>query len=184
MGEKKVVGRNIAIIVGIICVILMIGLGGAIANYTKIINDKDNTTQTLTNQKNQLQTWLNDNITNYENQINSLNSQISSLEAEKKQLKDSLMFIQGKCFGQIHVLQSEVDTLRVPKLISVNLRADDNRPLLQTPYLHVYGEVCNVGTNPAYNCKVNVVAYNYRYFRSIRHNRRRIMEKCRYKSLL
>ena len=39
--EKKVVGRSIAIGIGIICVILLIALVGAVANYTSIINNKD-----------------------------------------------------------------------------------------------------------------------------------------------
>jgi len=68
--EKKVVGRNVAIALGIICIIVAVGLVGAIANYTSIISGKDNTIatrdsqmQTLTNQKNQLQTWLSGNET-------------------------------------------------------------------------------------------------------------------------
>ena len=27
------------------------------------------------------------------------------------------------------------------------------------PYLHIYGYICNVGTNSAYNCKLHIVAY-------------------------
>jgi chaperonin cofactor prefoldin len=170
--EKKVVGRSIAIGIGIICVILLITLVGAVVNYTSIISGKDNSIvtkdsqiQTLTSQKNQLQTWLDGNktlltqtqtwltgnltlinilntqITNLQDQISGLNSQISSLTA------------------QITDLQNQIDTLKAPKLIKVNLRADDNRPWLGTPYLHVYGYVCNVGTNTAYSSKIHVVAY-------------------------
>ena len=43
MSEKKVVSRNFAIVLGIIAIILLVGLVGAIANYTSIINAKDNT---------------------------------------------------------------------------------------------------------------------------------------------
>jgi hypothetical protein len=35
----------------------------------------------------------------------------------------------------------------------------DERPILQTPYLHVSGEVWNVGTNTATNCKLHIVLY-------------------------
>jgi len=38
MSEKKVVGRKVAIALGIICIIFVVGLVGAIANYTSIIN--------------------------------------------------------------------------------------------------------------------------------------------------
>jgi hypothetical protein len=41
MSEKKVVGRRVAIALGIICVILVVALAGVMANYTRIINDKD-----------------------------------------------------------------------------------------------------------------------------------------------
>jgi len=43
MSEKKVVGRNVAIALGIICVILAVGLVVAIANYNSIINLKKST---------------------------------------------------------------------------------------------------------------------------------------------
>ena len=41
MSEKKVVGRNVAIALGIICIVLAVSLVGVIANYTSIINNKD-----------------------------------------------------------------------------------------------------------------------------------------------
>ena len=40
--ERKVVSRNITIILGTVCVILAIGLVGAIATYTSVISEKDN----------------------------------------------------------------------------------------------------------------------------------------------
>jgi len=169
MSEKKVVSRNLAIALGIIIIIVLVGLVGAIANYTSIINGKDNTIttkdsqiQTLTNQKNQLQTWLDGNvtllnqtqtwldgnITYYNSQIDSKNSQINSLNTQITNLQN-----------QITDLQNQINSLRAPKLIEVHLMSDDTRPLLGTPYLHVYGYVCNVGTNTAYNSKIHVVAY-------------------------
>jgi ABC-type xylose transport system substrate-binding protein len=47
MSEKEVVSRNIAIALGIICMVLAVGLVGAIANYTSIISGKDNTIASL-----------------------------------------------------------------------------------------------------------------------------------------
>ena len=141
MSEKKVVSRSVAIALGIVAIIILVGLVGAIANYTSIISGKDNSIvtkdsqiQTLTSQKNQTQTWLDGNITYYNSQINSLNAQITDLE-------------------------NQIDSLKAPKLITVHLMSDDNRPWLGTPYLHVYGYICNVGTNTAYNSKIHVVAY-------------------------
>ena len=103
VGEKKVVGRNVVITVGIIATVLLGGLVGVIADYTSITNDKDSQILTLMNQKNQLQTWLDGNktllnetqawlqgnITYYnsqttalQNRIGDLNAQVTALEGE------------------------------------------------------------------------------------------------------
>jgi hypothetical protein len=116
MGEKKVVNRNVAIALGSINIIFLIGLVGAIVNYTSIINNKDS-------------------------QINSLNVQIKNLQSK------------------VVDLESQINTLMAPKLVFVNMKYDDIRPWFGAPYLHVYGEVCNVGTKTAYNSKIHVVAY-------------------------
>jgi len=176
VSEKKVVSRNIAIALGIVAIILLVGLVGAIANYTSIMNGKDNTIttkdsqiQTLTSQKNQLQTWLDGNetllnqtqtwldgnITYYNSQINTLNSQITSLQNQISNLNSQINSLNA----QITDLENRIDSLKAPKLIKVHLMSDDNRPWLGTPYLHVYGYVCNVGTNTAYSSKIHVIAY-------------------------
>jgi len=89
MSEKKVVGRNVAIALGIICTLLAVGLVVAIVNYTSIIislnsqvSSKDSQIQTLTSQKNQLQTWLNSNVTSLNSQISSLNSTVTTLQSQ------------------------------------------------------------------------------------------------------
>jgi hypothetical protein len=66
MSERKVVGRNVAIALGIICMILAVGLVGAVANYTSIISGKENTIASLNSQ-----------IANLQNQVNDLNSIIN-----------------------------------------------------------------------------------------------------------
>jgi TolA-binding protein len=232
MSEKKVVSRNVAIALGIIIIIVLVGLVGAIANYTSIINGKDNTIttkdsqiQVLTNQKNQLQTWLDGNktqlqgqieqlqkwlegnmtisnqalklqewlegnitllnemqtwlsgnvtllnqmqtwlegnITYYKSQIDSKNSEIANLQNQISNLNSQINSLKAQIANlqnQIVDLQNQINSLKAPKLIKVDLRAEDNRPWLQTPYLHVYGYVCNVGTNTAYNSKIHVIAY-------------------------
>jgi Trk-type K+ transport system membrane component len=45
--KKKVVSRTVAIALGIICIILVVGLVGAIADYRSILNRKDNTITTI-----------------------------------------------------------------------------------------------------------------------------------------
>jgi uncharacterized coiled-coil protein SlyX len=108
MGERKVVGRNIAIALGVVCVVLAAGLIGAVANYTSVISslnsqitEKDHEISSLNSQiqilanerirlqswldgnktlLNQLQAWLQENITYYRSQIAMLNSQIIDLQ--------------------------------------------------------------------------------------------------------
>ena len=135
--SKKMVRRSFAVALGIICILLIAGLGGAITYYTMKLNDKENQIDSanntinrlmatmadqnntivssnanitnLTNEENQLQTWLEgnetllnqtqillsqtqtwlngnatllqaENITSYEVQISSLNTQITQLK--------------------------------------------------------------------------------------------------------
>lgn len=61
--------------------------------------------------------------------------------------------------NQVSSLQNEVADLRSAKLIAVNLDGTDNRSGLETPYLHVTGEVVNVGSYAAHNCKLHVILY-------------------------
>jgi hypothetical protein len=102
--SKKVVGRDVAIALGIICILLIAGLGGAFAYYTMVIYSKENELASanntisqlnnnitnLQNQDKQLQTWLDGNETllnqtqakntNLQNQIDSLNSNVTNLQ--------------------------------------------------------------------------------------------------------
>jgi len=71
---KKVVGRTVAIALGIIAIILAVGLVGAIADYTSIISGKDNTIANDNKTITQTETWLNANITSLTAQITSLQS--------------------------------------------------------------------------------------------------------------
>jgi hypothetical protein len=50
MSEKKVVGRSVAIGLGIVVIILLVSLVGAVANYMLIINEKDNAIATKDSQ--------------------------------------------------------------------------------------------------------------------------------------
>jgi hypothetical protein len=130
MSEKKVVGRNVAIALGVITIILLIGLVGAMVNYTTIINNKDATYQ------------------NYVSTHSNSNSAYDSLNSEYQ------YYISNHSHSN-----SEYDSMWTSYLIKVDLKASDNRPWLSTPYLRVYGYMCNVNQNWAYNCKLHVVAY-------------------------
>lgn len=78
--------RSVAVALGITCIILAVGLVGAIANYALIISDRDNTIASLNSQVFQLNT----NATNMQKQIDSLNSNVTSLQNQVDNLTDAL----------------------------------------------------------------------------------------------
>jgi hypothetical protein len=84
--------------------------------------------------------------------IASLNAQIVALGGQAGQAPSG----SGKD-AQIAALQDEIESLRVAKLVSVNLKAEDNRSIVETPYVRVYGYVVNVGNNTAVDAKIHVV---------------------------
>lgn len=121
--------RNTVIGVGVLCAILLVALAYSVITYTAMLQDKDAT-------------------------IASLRGQSST--SPNTSDKDAIIADQQ---NQINSLQGQVDSLKSAKLISVNLNADDSRPFLQTPRVHVYGYVVNVGTNTANNARIHVVLY-------------------------
>jgi hypothetical protein len=179
MSEKKVIGRNVAIALGIACIILVAGIGGAVVYYTMQVNNKDSTYndyvsthshtndeyKSLQDQINQLQTWLDGNKTllaqtqawlsgNISAYI-SLQSTYTSYVNDHHHTDEDYTNLQD----QIASLQGQIVNLEGPTLVEVNLKSDDNHPFLDGEYLHVYGYICNVGNNTAYNCKLHVVGY-------------------------
>lgn len=75
-----------------------------------------------------------------EGQIADLENQIATLQNEKS------------------TLQNEIDNLKASNLVT-RLGATDEKPWLQTDYLHVSGSVWNVGTNTAHNCRLHIILY-------------------------
>jgi ribosomal protein S15P/S13E len=96
MSEKKMAGKNLTIIFGIVCIILaalVAGMVPALVNYTTIIGNKENDIASLNSQienfhsqikqyqtdlngnrtlLSQTQTWLKNNVTSYDAQITNL----------------------------------------------------------------------------------------------------------------
>jgi len=105
--ERKVVGRTVTIAVGLIAIVLLASLVGAVANYTAIISGKDNTIKNVTRELDdnesllnqaekwlignetlldQTQTLLSGNVTQLTSQINNLTSQTLILTTQEDQL--------------------------------------------------------------------------------------------------
>ena len=166
MNENKSVYRNIAMGVGVLCGILLIALVYSFFIYTSMLRDKDAQISSLNTQIASLGGNPNPNtstevsdlqaeIANLQNQVNDLQSQLSQKNANINSLNSQITSLNS----QINSLNSQLDSLKGAEVVMVNLQSDDSRPFLGTPNLHVYGELCNVGTNTAYNVKLHVVAY-------------------------
>ena len=84
MTERKVVGRTIAIVLGLVCIILAAGMVVALAAYLPTGAEKDTLTGEIA-EKEQTITSLNNQITTLQNTITNLNAnaaQATTLQAE------------------------------------------------------------------------------------------------------
>jgi flagellar biosynthesis chaperone FliJ len=107
-------------------IVLLVGLVGAIADYTSITSGKDNTISSKDSQisefqtwlsgnetlLSQTQTWLEGNITYYNSQISSLNSQITNLQNQKSQLETWLNGNETSYEAQISLLNAQIGQLQ------------------------------------------------------------------------
>jgi hypothetical protein len=84
--EPKIARKGVLIALGIICIILVACLGGVVAAYTLMINDKSNTISSLNYQISQ----LNSSVANLQKQVASDNSTIDSLTSQVRNLQDQL----------------------------------------------------------------------------------------------
>lgn|GEM_PF-1979949 len=131
---KKMVRRRVAIALGIICILLMAVvvcfsiMGISAQNSYHNLQNQNNQLQAwlddnityLQNQKNQLQTWLNGNITNYETRLSALNNQINQLQT----------WLNGNTtsyISQINSLNSQITSLnaQITNLISQQLNTTE-----------------------------------------------------------
>jgi hypothetical protein len=147
MSERKVVRRNIAIALGIICILLI----AVIASFSITGISAQNSYNNLQKQNKQLQSWLDDNKTLLNQTQTWLDGNITN--------HNNYVNDHHNTDEEYNSLSSQIADLQAPKLIEVNLKAEDNRPAQQQTYLHVYGYVCNVGTDTAYNAILYVEAF-------------------------
>jgi predicted PurR-regulated permease PerM len=110
MSEKKVVSRNVAIGIGVICIVLVVALVVIIFDYELTLNNKDSTITSLSEQVDS----LNSQIESYNSMIASLNSQISSLQNQSSSLSSQNTNLQNQVDSlnsQITELNSQINTL-------------------------------------------------------------------------
>jgi len=81
---KKMVSRNVAVTLGIICIVLVAGLGVALAFYASIVSDKDNAIASKDNQiasLNLQNSELYDSLAESESAVRHLNESIADWES-------------------------------------------------------------------------------------------------------
>jgi hypothetical protein len=80
MSQKKLVGRSVAIALGIVCIILIAGIGGVMAYYTTIINNKNTEYGNYASDHSHTNSEydsLNNQKTSLQNQVNDLTSTLN-----------------------------------------------------------------------------------------------------------
>lgn len=110
----KFVNRNMAIVLGIICIVFLAGLAGVVFNYTSIINSKDSQMQILTDQKDQLQTWLDGNTTLLNQGQTWLNGNATLLNRTQTWLQGNITYYNSVIWAlnaQIATLEEQIDLL-------------------------------------------------------------------------
>jgi hypothetical protein len=134
MSEKKVVRRNVAIALGIACIILIAGLGGVMAYYSMVVNDKNTT------------------YGSYASSHAHTNSDYNSLQSTYDNYVSS----------HSHT-DSEYNSLTVASLQNVGMSVSNtNKQWSWDPpsHLAITDFVFNMGTNTAYNCKFHVKVWS------------------------
>jgi uncharacterized coiled-coil protein SlyX len=206
---RKVVGRSVAIALGIVCILLIAGLGGAMVYYTMTINNENSELSTLksgivnitggistsnvtalvaqldaridemnleitdqintivtlnanittlTNEKNQLQTWLDGNETMLSQTQTWLSGNITSLQSQMNNLTNivnlanSTVWVNDQTISQPHESSTSwTESANYAGYISINVLSSTTN----STYAHVvysadgvnYDNPISVGTN-------------------------------------
>jgi hypothetical protein len=97
---RKMVSRNVAIVLGIICIILVAGLGGVTTFYTSVVRDRDSTIAGKDNQ-----------ISSLDSQIASLNASLNSQMSEENNTISSLNYQISRMNSTLWAFQAQVASL-------------------------------------------------------------------------
>jgi len=151
---SREVYRGLTVLLAIVCVVLLVGLAATFLNYSSALREKDEAIASLNSRLNSFEEWLRGNITYYEGELSSLRGELKAKVEEAEGLKAEVEALKA----QVSDLEGRLTAFRGGKLIPVNLKCEDVRPLIGNTYLRVYGAVCNVGFETAYNCRLHVAA--------------------------
>jgi hypothetical protein len=135
MSEKKMVRRSVAIAIGIICIILIVGLGGIATFYMSVISDRDNT---ITSKDEQIDS-LNFIIRDQNNTISSLNNQAANLQSQASNLhiwstENSTVLVNNESFGGAPSRGWGLWNFSYAGYVSVLVLSNDNSPNVEVFY--------------------------------------------------
>lgn len=100
---RRMVGKTVAIALGLVCIILVVGLIGTFAYYAPMISDKNNMISSLDAQISK----LNSNVTNLQKQITSDNATINSLISNATMLQGELNSILNGSKSLLDIITSD-----------------------------------------------------------------------------
>jgi hypothetical protein len=132
---KKMVRRNVAIALGIICIILIAGLGGVATFYMSVITDRDNT---ITSKDEQISP-LNFIIRDQNETISSLNNQVASLQSQASNLhiwstENSTVLVNNESFGDAPSRGWSLRDFSYAGYVSVLVLSNDHSPDVEFYY--------------------------------------------------
>lgn len=143
--SKRTVGRSVAVALGIICIVLVACIGGAVLYYTSVVTSQDKTISfqnsqlsNLRNQNNQLLTWLDGNLT----LLNQTQMWLSANITTYNQLQDEI--------SSIHIYTTENSTVWVNNV---------TYPRYEEPTIIVNNETVSLVGIPSYGFSVPSAGY-------------------------
>jgi hypothetical protein len=154
MSQKKMIGRSAAIALGIACIVLVAGLGGATAYYTMIIN---NMNAKYNDEVNTYNNYVNDHHHTDEDydsltsQNTNLKNDISSLSSDLN-LQESQIIVSNKTVNQGPGQLSAVVSLSFPYAgyLVITSTSDTTKAYVSVQYWFqgtLYTSQYNVGTS-------------------------------------
>lgn len=190
MSEKKVVRRSVAIALGIICIIFIAGLGGVMAYYSTVVNDKNTTygsyasshshtnsefnalnstyqgyTGTYSHTNSEYDGYVSSHThsnSEYDNYVNSYNNYVGSHHYTDDEY-NSLLSNYNSYIASHHYTDDEYNALTKPWLTTVGLSVTNFNKYWSwdsPSHLTISSYVFNMGTDTAYKCKFHVKVWS------------------------
>ncbi len=143
--DNKNTGLKVAL--ALVSILLVVSLIAIVYIYTNPPNTQNNIETSPTENGGT-------SVNELQERVNELQSELDSLNSSHNDYVATHSYTNSK----YEECNDTINSLRAPDLVT-RLGMSDQRPFLQTPYFHVSGEVWNVGTDAATNCKLHVIIY-------------------------